>query len=181
MSSEEKKTYNYSFLPFYIILFNIILAALTISGAVFYVVYIKDGDSRNSRVLQIKDSNSGRIYGRWSLEEGDEFSIGFIHSVNQSPVRETFIIENGMIRLQALRFYSYGAGIPSDLDEGQMLGRDGDAMIITGFNTVLNELNLIVGTIADHLLLINGEELSLQELTGLNPGKKNAQITISLR
>ena len=173
---KKKNSFNYSLLPFHFILFNLILAALTISGAVFYVVNVKDGGRRNSRVLEVKDSVSGRSYGRWSLEEGGEFAIEFVHSVNQSPVRETFVIEGRMIRLQALRFYSYGAGMPSYLEAGQELSRDGDALLITGFSTSFRELNLIVGTVSDHLLFINEETFSLRELCG-----RNAHITISLR
>ena len=126
--------------------------------------------------MEIRDSGSGRIYHRRHLEEGGEFAIEFIHSVNQSPVRETFAAEGRMIRLVALRFYSFGAGIPSYLEEGQQLSRDGDAMLITGFSTAMRELNYIVGTVSDHLLFIDGEEVSLRELCG-----RNAHITIRLR
>ena len=163
-------------LPFLFMLLNMFLAALGISGVVFYVVYVRDGDRQSSRVLEIRDSATGRAYGRWSLEEGEEFAIEFVHSVNQSPVKETFIIKDRMIRLHELRFYTFGAGMPSSLGEGQELSRDGDAMLITGFNTFFREINLIVGTVSDHLFFINGEILSLRDLCG-----KNAQITISLR
>ena len=174
---------------FFAILFNLILAALVISGAVFYVVHLKDG--RNVRILEIRDSDSGRTYGRWSLEEGSEFAVEFIHSVHQSPVRETFVIEGEMIRLAALRFNSFGAGMPSVLEEGWTMGRDGDAILISGFNTSMRELNYTIGTVSNYLLLINGNVLSLQELAGLNPtglnpsginpGRANAHITIRLK
>jgi hypothetical protein len=146
------------------------LAALAISGAAFYVTHAK-----KSRTLEIRDSASGKVYGRWPLEAA-EFSIEFIHSVNQSPVRETFRTEGGMIRPHALRFYSFGAGMPSDLEEGQTMARDGDAMVISGFSAAYRELNYIVGTVSDHLLFINGETVSLRDLCG-----KNAGITIRLK
>ena len=173
---KEKPCFNSLRLPFLFLLLHVILAALGIFGAVFYVVYIRDGGRQSSRALVIRDSASGRTYGRWSLEEGGEFAIEFIHSVNQSPVKETFVIEERMIRLQELRFFSFGAGMPSDLGEGQELSRDGDAMIITGFNTSFRELNYIVGTVSDHLFFINGEIYSLRDLCGVN-----ANISISLR
>ena len=173
---KEKTCFNCSLIPFRFVLLIMILTALTIIGAVFYFVYVRDGGRQNSRVLEIRNSATGRTYGRWSLEEGGEFAIEFIHSVNQSPVKETFYIEERMIRLRELRFYSYGAGMPSNLEEGQELSRDGDAMFITGFNTSFRELNFIVGTVSDHLFFINGEILSLRDLCG-----KNAHITISLR
>ena len=126
-------------------------------------------------VLEIRDAEAGKVYGRWPLEENGEFAIEFIHSVNQSPVREFFSAENGMIRLKAVRFYSFGAGMQSDLEGGLIMSRDGDAMIISGYNTSFKELNYIVGTVSDHLLFLNNKTISLRELCG-----KNAHINIHL-
>ena len=123
--------------------------------------------------LEIRESESGKIYERRVVGNGGEFAIEFIHSVNQSPVRETFKLEGRQIRPLSVRFYSFGAGMQTGLEEGQTLERDGDALIITGFNRSYDELNYIVGTISDHVLLINGETISLRELCG-----KNAHITL---
>ena len=154
----------------------IIFTALAIAGAVFFAAFIGYSLRADTQILEIRDSASGRMYGKWTLEEGSEFAIEFIHSVNMSPVTETFIIEKGMIRLAAMRFYSYGAGIPSYLDEGQTLTRDGNAMIISGFDSSLSELRLITGAVFDHVLYINEQLVSLQELCG-----KNTHITIRLK
>lgn len=126
-------------------------------------------------VLEIR-STSGRLYRRWPLEESGEFAIEFIHSVNQSPVRETFRLEDGRFALDSVRFYSFGAGIQSDVGKGQKLSRDGDAMILSGFDISIKELNLIVGTVSDHLLFIGNEIVSLRELCG-----QNTRITIRYR
>ena len=151
--------------------FCVLLAALLVSGAAFSYHYRAE-----FRILEIRDTGSGKVYGKWRLEKAGEFSIEFVHSVNQSPVRETFAVEGGMIRPKTVRFSSFGAGMQSDLEEGQKLSRDGDAMIISGFNALFTELHYIVGTVSDHLLLINGETLSLRDLCG-----RNAQITLRLR
>ena len=161
----------------------LVLFALAIAGAIFFIVQININRSAGSHILEIRDSITGRTYGSWLLEEGEEFAMEFIHSVNQTPVRETFTIQDGMICLTALRFYSYGAGIPGDLEEGQIMTRDGDAFIITGFSTSFKELKLIIGTYSDHLLIIKNEIISLRDVTGLNSntGGRNANITIQLR
>ncbi|MDR0513481.1 MAG: DUF1850 domain-containing protein [Treponema sp.] len=148
------------------------LAALVISGAALHIFVT----ASRTGVLEIRDTFSGRLYGRWPVDENGGFAIEFIHSVNQSPVRESFRVEDGRLVLESVRFYSFGAGIQSDLGEGQTLSQDGDAMIISGFNVPLNELNLIVGTVSDHLLFINNNVISLRELCG-----RNAQITIRYR
>ena len=78
-----------------------------------------------------------------------------------------------MIRLKAVAFYSFGAGMLTDLSEGQELIRDGDNMVITGFNTPQKKINYIVGTVSDHLLYINDERISLRDRYG-----RNAHITL---
>jgi len=153
----------------------LILAALAVSGAAFYVIHYKGGPDR-AGVLEIRDAGTGRFYGKWPLEKDGEFAIEFIHSVHQSPVRETFRARGKEIQPVSVRFFSFGAGMASDVEEGQTLTRDGDAMVLSGFKTSFRELNYIVGTVSDHLLLINGETVSLRNLCG-----KNAHITIRLR
>ena len=158
------------------IVFCIILAALVISGAAFCIFFGRDcGKSAGTTRLVIKNAGSGKVYGKWFLEEKEEFAIEFIHSVNQSPVREFFRAENGLIRSVSVRFYSFGAGMQSDLEEGQTLGRDGDAMVISGLKTSFKALNYIVGTVSDHLLIIRNEAISLRDLCG-----RNAHISICL-
>jgi len=125
------------------------------------------------KVLELRDSESRKVYARYSLDKGGEFAIEFIHSVNQSPVRETFKLDGKKIRTVSVRFYSFGAGMQAELEEGQMMRRDGDALIITGFDRVYGELHYIVGTVSDHVLVVNGEKVSLSELCG-----KNAHITL---
>jgi len=152
---------------------SILLAALGISGAVFFIIHVRN---TSGQFLEIKDNSSNRVYGKLSLKESKEFAIEFIHSVNQNPVRETFIIEGKMIRLLSVRFFSFGAGMQSDLEVGQELTRDGDALVISGYKTSFRELNYIVGTVSDHLLYIHDNVYSLRELCG-----RNAHITIRLK
>jgi hypothetical protein len=130
---------------------------------------------RGGPSLEIRDARSGRVYGVWPLEDG-EFAIEFVHSVNQRPVLETFKAEGGNILPLAVRFFSFGAGMQSDLEAGQQMSRDGEALVITGFNRTVPKLNYIVGTISDHLLYINGETVSLRDLCG-----RNAHIGIRIK
>ena len=126
--------------------------------------------------MEIRDAASGRVYGRLPIGEGGEFAIEFVHSVHRSPVRETFTVRGTEIALVAVRFFSFGAGMQSDLEEGQVISRDGDALVITGFDRSFRDLNYIAGTVSDHLLYINGETVSLRDLCG-----RNAHIKIRIR
>jgi hypothetical protein len=148
-----------------------------ITAAMLYIFILKKPDaSHHFTALEIMDTESGKVLGSWSVDEDAEFSIEYIHSVNQSPVLETFKIEGGQIRTVSVRFFSFGAGRQTDLEEGQIMIRDGDAFIITGFNSISAGLNYIVGTVSDHLLFVNGETVSLRELCG-----KNAHIRIRIK
>jgi hypothetical protein len=150
------------------------------------------------RFLAVRDAKTSRLYGKWPLEEtrpqdagGAEaarksdprFSVEFVHSVNNSPVTETFAVNrDGGITVLEARFYSFGAGMPSGPedagDSASGLRRDGDALVLSGFagkNAERRELNYIVGTVSDHLLYINGETVSLRTLCG-----RNAHIKIQV-
>ena len=155
---------------------SVLLATLVISGVVLFVSCNTSERAENSRILEIRDQGSGKVYGKWPLDETGEFAVEFIHSVHQSPVRETFKTEGKMIKPMAVRFYSFGAGMQSDLEEGWKLDRDGDAMVISGFSASFKELNYIVGTVSDHILYINGGVYSLRDLCG-----RNAHISVRLR
>ena len=150
-----------------------IITALIIIGAVFC---FSCSNVEKGQVLEIRDAVSGKVYGRWPLKEAEEFAIEFIHSVHQSPVKESFRIENGVFKLASARFNSFGAGMQSDLEEGQRLIRDGDAFLIVGYDVSLKELNYIVGTVSDHLLYVNNEILSLRDICG-----RNAHINIRIK
>ena len=151
----------------------IIVAALLFFGAVFY---FHDGIPKARHFLELRDSVSGKLFRKWPVEEGGEFAIEFIHSVHQSPVKETFIIERKMIKPLSVRFFSFGAGMLSDLGDNLKLSRDGDALVITGFDSSFEELNYIVGTVSDHVLFIDDEVVSLRELCG-----KNAHVNIKIK
>ena len=162
----------------YFIVLGLVIAALGIPWAALYVNNHKAVRTvfTGPDFLEVRNAATGRIIRQWPLGDSAEFSIEFIHSVNQSPVTETFKIENGMIRPWSVRFSSFGAGMATGAEEGQVLSRDGDEMIITGFKNSLQELNYIVGTVSDHLLKINGETVSLRDLCG-----KNARIQIRIK
>lgn len=153
---------------------NMILAALVLSGAAFYTA--RFGSGAKEPFLEIRDERSGKVYGAWPVPEGGGFAVEFVHSVHQSPVKESFTVRDGEIRPESVRFSSFGAGMLSDLAAGQTMSRDGEALVVSGFTVSFTELNYIVGTVSDHLLYINGKTISLRELCG-----KNAHITMRYR
>ena len=125
--------------------------------------------SMKEKELLIRDQDTGEIYGRFEVEEGEIFSITFIHSVNQSPVTDRLMItENGFDAYETI-YSSFGAGVQTELMDGETLSYDQEGnMIISDFKYSYTSLNLIVGTVSDHILTIQGKEISLRELCGRN-------------
>ena len=116
------------------------------------------------------DGGTGYEYARYRLGRGEDFSITFIHSVNQTPVTDCYDADGeGNIWLRKTIYYDFGAGVPFDLNEGEVLSYDQDgAMIISGINRRIPDFLLFVGTVSDHTLRISGETVSLRDLCGRN-------------
>ena len=97
--------------------------------------------------LMLYDSDTGKVHIIEKAEEGMMFSVEFIHSVNQTPLRDTYIIENGEIRAHSTLYRSFGAGVQTALEGDQKMTFDEEGnMIITGFDITYDPLRYIVGT-----------------------------------
>lgn len=118
-------------------------------------------------VMYVSDTNTRYITQK--AEDGLMFSVEFIHSVNQTPLKDTYIIENKQIRAYSTTYRSFGAGVQTALEEGQTMTYDENGnMVITGFDITYDPLRYIVGTVSDHILTIDGKEISLRDLCGRN-------------
>ena len=123
----------------------------------------------SAEYLVLYDSDTGKTYITEKAEDGLMFSVEFVHSVNQTPVKDTYIIENGEIRAYSTTYRSFGAGVQTALEGNQKMTYDSDGnMIITGFDITYDPLRYIVGTVSDHILTFGGEEISLRDMCGRN-------------
>ncbi|MDR1420422.1 MAG: DUF1850 domain-containing protein [Treponema sp.] len=161
---------------FFFLAVNLFLASLAQAGGARAKSPAEAAPGALSAFLVLSDEKTGKVYGEWEAPEGKEFAVEFIHSVNNSPVREMFSVEGGVIRGRAVLFFSFGAGMQSTLEEGERFVRDGEGMIITGSKRTWEELRYIVGTVSDHVLFIGDERIGLRDLCG-----RNAQVVFSIR
>jgi hypothetical protein len=128
------------------------------------------------QLLVVQNAENGRIYMISPCPRGTEFLVEFTHSVNLSPVIDTFRAEDGIIRAVKAKFYAFGAGMPTELNPGESFAFTEDgAMEISGITRTYDRLSYIVGTVFDYYLTINGEVINLRELCG-----RNAQVEIFL-
>ena len=136
---------------------------LVVAAALLIGIFTRPGS------LVLKNGSTGEVYARYPMREGEGFSVGFIHSVNKSPVTDEYEIRNGQITVVRTIYYGFGAGVQTQIEEGQTLtyGEDG-SMIVSGFDAPMPNLQYIVGTVSDHILTVNGEEISLRDLCGRN-------------
>jgi hypothetical protein len=127
--------------------------------------------------LTLSDEESGKVFARLPLKDGDSFSVTFRHSVNKSDVTEIYQRRGREIWLTGCVYYGFGAGVAEVLEPGWTLDKgDNGEMIIGNIEMKMNDLTYIVGTVYDHILEINGERIVLNDLCG-----KNAKVHFSIK
>ena len=105
--------------------------------------------------LTLRNKDSGELYARYRMDEGDRFSITFKHSVNQYPLTDTFEISEGKIYAEECKYYAYGAGVQVELNPGEELSYTG--------------VCYAVATVYDFFLKVkDGPDISLRDLCGRN-------------
>ena len=125
------------------------------------------GCSAGEGELVLSDPATGKVYASYPMEEGEEFSVEFIHSVNKSPVRDYYQCRADGIWNTRCVYYGFGAGVEEILLEGETLSYGGDGeMIVSNIDNRLDPMILVVGTISDHTLRVGEETVSLRDLCG---------------
>ncbi len=126
--------------------------------------------------LVLSEQDTGRVFARLPLADGESFSVTFRHSVNKSDVTEIYQRRGKEIWLTGCVYYDFGAGVAEVLEPGWTLetGENGE-MILGNIEMKMNDLTYIVGTVYDHILDIGGEKIILNELCG-----KNAKVCFSV-
>lgn len=126
--------------------------------------------------LSVRNRDTGELYARYRMGDGDRFSVTFIHSVNNYPLTDVYEIEDKNIYVEETIYCSFGAGVQTELNPGELLDRvyidrpdyQGWAMVIRNIHQQRNNVGYIVGTVSDHVLTVNGQEVSLRDMCGRN-------------
>jgi len=114
--------------------------------------------------LLLSNDRTGKILFCAPAGDGVEFSVSYTHSVNKSPVTEYYQILDSRIYLTALRYKTFGAGMPTEPEEAQTLRYEEDDMIIEGFARPMPYLCYSIGRIAGHALHWRGQAIRLDTL-----------------
>lgn len=115
--------------------------------------------------LQVEEMRSGVKLYQAPVKEGDEFVIEFVHSVERTPVKEIFKIEQDYnIYLVGTEYESFGAGLPTMPCEGEESVLEGAKIRITGIRRKLEPFLVAVSHVPGHVLTVGGEEVVLASL-----------------
>ena len=129
---------------------------------------------QGQRSLLVLSDSTGKELLTAPMDEGDEFAIRYIHSVAKSPVEDWFSVEGDTIFLEKTVYQDFGAGLPHEADEGQVMGFGDGHISISGFHRPLPTFDLRVGRIANHTLLLEQENGARREIpldTLVRPGQ----------
>lgn len=150
-------------------------AAVATAALLVFVLFIP-----GQTALVLKNEDTGQVYACFEADEDTEFSVGFIHSVNKSEVREYYSVSNYTIYLEKCLYSGFGAGVATEIEDGQELSYTEDGrMLISNIHRSIDGLSYIVGTVSDHILYIDGKEISLRTLCGRNSPVEFDVINVS--
>ena len=120
--------------------------------------------------LYLFNDNNNFLLDIYEFDDKKDFSIQFIHSVNNSPVIDYYTIDdNNNIIITQTTYYGFGAGVQTELNNNEKIkyGNNGE-MTVTNINKIISPLVYIVGTVSHHTMNINNNSIILDEKYGRN-------------
>ncbi|WP_426962048.1 DUF1850 domain-containing protein [Haloparvum alkalitolerans] len=133
----------------------LLLAALLAGGTAAAVAH--PDSPLTERVIVVESSD-----GETLIESDAEgFVLSYTHSVEKTPVIETYERRDGRLVMTRMEFSSYGAGLPAQAD----VERTGNGSFVFAPNDSTGELYVKPGRIAGHELRIDGETHDLVALS----------------
>lgn len=113
--------------------------------------------------LQIIDGQSGSIMKSIRIEQGESFTVKFIHSVEKAPIFEFFYVDQkGRIILKEVKFKKIGVGYGRYLPTLYPSEQRNGWYYMSNINVPVT-LAYRVGYVANHTLVIQGRDYSFSE------------------
>ena len=134
----------------------VILALVAISGRFLFADPVQ--------CVVMTNAETDEVYFQQPLEADGVFSVSYIHSVNKSNVEEYYRLEDDEIYLFRARYRAFGAGVATELEEGQTLSYEDGYMIIENIHYQIPNLVYRVGTVSDPLIHIGEQTWHMKDL-----------------
>ena len=130
----------------------------------------------SSRDYLVAEHNGNLLFA-WTINEGERFEVGFMHSLNLSPIVDVFEWTDDTIVLHASRFHTVGGGAPTPADfPGSELIQTDTGFELVGINLPFGSFAILTQEIPNHRISFGSREAFLLELVG--PGES---VTIDVR
>jgi hypothetical protein len=153
-------------------LFFKILAAAAIIFLLLSSLYKMD-------YLTASDMRTGEVLRSWKLGDGEFFTVKYTHSVQLTPVWETYEIQSGDIVLKETIFQSFGAGLPSTSPYDFEITEQGFRLY--NIDMKITDLVYRVGAVrANHILIIREKEYPFLDFAEPTEGIKFKTQKMSL-
>ena len=141
------------------------MASAAIVLVIIAAVFICITFSERQLCLVLENSYTDKQLLALPVEEGDIFSVTFVHSVNNTPVTDYYEIRGEDFYVVQTKYYGFGAGVQTEIGPGQQLTyTDDGAMLVSGFNQKMTGMIYVVGMVSDHTLELNGSKYSLRNI-----------------
>jgi hypothetical protein len=135
----------------------LVAAASILAAAIFLFVPFKT-------VVTVTNAQTRQPILYLQLSEGEEFIIGFTHSVNKRPVYDYVRVDQENLLIVKSRYDAFGAGMPEVAPEGAVLQTVDNILELSNLNLARKEIGLFVGTVANHTLTVKGNTLALTDI-----------------
>ncbi|OYR39411.1 C4-dicarboxylate ABC transporter [Halorubrum sp. Ib24] len=117
-------------------------------------------------VLVVEDIETGERYVTAEVSDGSTVALEYTHSVEKSRVYDEYRVDGETLVNTRMEFESYGWGLPARVNVTNVNGTlvyEPDEPI-----TVLDELSVSPGRIADHTLIVDDRRYDLVAVTDGN-------------
>lgn len=142
-----------------------ITAVTVFVAAVSLIVVMQLAKTDGQLMLVIEDRHTEEVYLEEPLGVDGTFSVSYTHSVNKSEVEEYYCWQDQQIVLYKSRYNNFGAGVATELAQGEELYTDEQGfMVIDRMQVPIDTLAYRIGTISDHVLHIGEKSWHLKTL-----------------
>lgn len=112
------------------------------------------------RTLVVTDGDTGERLLEIPVDDGQEVTLAYTHSVEKTPVQDIYVVDGTTIRMDRMVFHSHGAGLPSD----EPIERTDDGFVVHSDETY-DELGVVPSPVAGHELVVGDERYDLVALS----------------
>jgi hypothetical protein len=105
--------------------------------------------------LVVTDAETDERLFEIAVDQGDEVTLAYTHSVQKTPVKDVYVVDGSELRAERSEFRSFGAGLPTEDVE-----RTDEGYVVEGSGSY-DELFVVPGEIAGHELVVGDQRYDL--------------------